>query len=73
MSKINDFIVKNRLIRRALVFVLTYYFIRISIDFFGELDNITTQAVAAYGILMGLEREILRFFLQGTSEEADND
>jgi len=70
---INDWIVKNRIMRRALVWVLTYLFIRITIDFFSDLSSITTQGVAAYGILMGLEREILRFFLQGTQEEADND
>ncbi|MBA7552377.1 hypothetical protein ES705_44938 [subsurface metagenome] len=63
----------NRIIRRALVFVLTYLFIRVTIDFFADLSNVTTQGVAAYGILMGLEREILRFFLQGTKEEAEND
>lgn len=63
----------NRIIRRALVFVLTYLFIRVTIDFFADLSNVTAQGVAAYGILMGLEREILRFFLQGTKEEAEND
>lgn len=71
MNKINDFIVKNRIIRRILVFVLTYYFIRISIDFFS--GTITAQSAAAYGIFAGLEREILRFFLQGTRDEADSD
>ena len=70
---INDWIVKNRIMRRALVIVLTYIFIRITINFFSDLSSITTQGVAAYGVLMGLEREILRFFLQGTQEEADND
>ena len=59
--------------RRALVIVLTYLFIRVTINFFSDLSSITAQGVAAYGILMGLEREILRFFLQGTQEEADND
>ena len=73
MNKINQFIIENRVIRRTLVFVLTYYFIRISIDFFSNLDSITTQGVAAYGILMGLEREILRFFLKGTESEANSD
>ena len=70
---INDWIVKNRIIRRALVFGLTYLFIRVTINFFADLSGITAQGVAAYGILMGLEREILRFFLQGTKDEADND
>ncbi len=63
----------NRIIRRALVFGLTYLFIRVTLKFFANLSDITAQGVAAYGILMGLEREILRFFLQGTKEEADND
>lgn len=70
---INKWIKENRIMRRALVIVLTYLFIRITIDFFSDLSSITAQGVAAYGILMGLEREILRFFLQGTQEEADND
>jgi len=69
----NKWLVDNRIIRRALVFVLTYLFIRVTIDFFSDLSSITTQGVAAYGILMGLEREILRFFCQGTKEQADND
>lgn len=69
----NDWIVKNRIMRRALVIVLTYLFIRITLNFFSDLSSITTQGVAAYGVLMGLEREILRFFLQGTKDEADND
>lgn len=69
----NKWLVDNRIIRRVLVFVLTYLFIRVTIDFFANLSDITAQGVAAYGILMGLEREILRFFLQGTKEEAEND
>ena len=73
LEHINDFIVKFRLMRRALVWVLTYLFARVTIDFFSDLSNITAQGVAAYGILMGLEREILRFFCQGTKKEADND
>jgi len=55
-----------------LVIVLTYLFVRVTIDFFADLSNITAQGVAAYGILIGLEREILRFFLQETKEKADN-
>lgn len=70
---INEWIVKNRIMRRALVIVLTYLFIKVTINFFSNLSSITTQGVAAYGILTGLEREILRFFCQGTKEEADND
>ncbi|GAH63083.1 unnamed protein product [marine sediment metagenome] len=69
----NKWLVDNRIIRRVLVFGLTYLFIRVTLNLFSDLSSITTQGVAAYGILMGLEREILRFFLQGTQEEADND
>jgi len=69
----NKWLVDNRIIRRALVFVLTYLFIRVTLNLFSDLSSITTQGVAAYGILMGLEREILRFFLQGTKEEAEAD
>jgi len=56
-----------------LVFGLTYLFIRVTLNFFANLSDITAQGVVAYGILMGLEREILRFFLQGTKEEAEAD
>lgn len=70
---INKWLVKNRIMRRVLVFALTYLFIRVTINFFADLSAITTQGVAAYGILMGLEREILRFFLQGTKEETLSD
>lgn len=65
---INEWIVKNRIMGGALVIVLTYLFVRVTIDFFADLSNITAQGVAAYGILMGLEREILRFFLQAIKE-----
>jgi len=65
---INEWIIKNRIMGGALVIVLTYLFARVTIDFFADLSNITAQGVAAYGILMGLEREILRFFLQGIKE-----
>ncbi len=73
LKSINEFIIDFRVMRRALVWVLTYLFIRVTIDFFSDLSSITAQGVAAYGILMGLEREILRFFCQGTKEQADND
>lgn len=73
LEQINDFIVNFRLMRRVLVIVLTYYFIKISVNFFSDLSSITVPAGAAYGILAGLEREILRFFCQGTKEQADND
>lgn len=69
----NDWIVKNKIMRGALVIVLTYLFIKVTINFFSDLSSITAQGVAAYGILMGLEREILRFFCQDTKEQADND
>lgn len=69
----NKWLVDNRIIRRVLVFGLTYLFIRVTLNFFANLSDITAQGVAAYGILMGLEREILRFFLQGTKEEAEAD
>ncbi|GAH82594.1 unnamed protein product, partial [marine sediment metagenome] len=36
-----------------MVFVLTYLFIRVTIDFFANLSDITAQGVAAYGILNG--------------------
>lgn len=73
LESINKFVVDFRVMRRALVWVLTYLFVRVTIDFFSDLSNITSQGVAAYAILMGLEREILRFFCQGTKEQADND
>lgn len=65
---ISEWIIKNRIMGGALVIVLTYLFVRVTINFFADLSNITAQGVAAYGILMGLEREILRFFLQGIKE-----
>ena len=71
--KLNDWIVKNRIIRRSLVYTITGLFVYVTLDVFLDLENITTQGVAAWGILVGLEREILRFFLKGTKKEADND
>ena len=72
-DSINDFIVKNRIIRRSLVYVLTCLFVCVTIDFFEDPSLMTAQSVAAWTVLVGLEREILRFFLQGTKKEADND
>jgi len=70
---INEFIVKNRIIRRILVFALTYLFIKVTVNLFSDLSSLNTQAIAGYTILAGLEREILRFFCRGTKEEADAD
>ena len=73
IKNLNDFVVEFRLMRRVLVCVLTYFFVRVSIDFFSDLSAITVQAGVAYGLLVGLEREILRFYWKGTKEEADSD
>ena len=73
MKDWNNWIVKNRIIRRSLVYILTALFVCVTLDVFKDLSSITTQGVAAWTVLVGLEREILRFFLQGTKEEADND
>jgi len=69
----NDWIVKNRIIRRVLVFALTFLFIRVTINLFSDMSSLNAQAIAGYTILAGLEREILRFFLQGTKDQADAD
>jgi len=69
----NDWIVKNRIIRRVLVFALTFLFIKVTINLFSDISSLNAQAIAGYTILAGLEREILRFFLQGTKDQADAD
>jgi len=69
----NDWIVKNRIIRRVLVFALTFLFIKVTINLFSDVSSLNAQAIAGYTILAGLEREILRFFLQGTKDQADAD
>lgn len=69
----NKWIKDNRIIRRSLVYIITGLFVYVTLDVFLDLEKITTQGVAAWGVLVGLEREILRFFLKGTKEEADSD
>ena len=73
MKDWNDWIVKNRIIRRSLVYILTALFVCVTLDIVKDLSSLTAQGVAFWTVLAGLEREILRFFLQGTKEECDND
>lgn len=70
---IGKWIVKNRIIRRSLVYIIVTLFVYVTIDVFLNLENITTQGVAAWTVFVGLIREIMRFFFKGTKAEADND
>ena len=70
---LGDWIVKNRIIRRSLVYTVTALFVYITVDVFLDLENLTNQGLAAWSVLVGLEREILRFFLKGNKIEEDND
>lgn len=69
---INDFIIKYRIIRRILVFAITYIFLKTTLNIF---DGITldTFKVTAYGLFCGLETLIIKFYLQSKSDEAEGD
>ncbi|MBA7674171.1 hypothetical protein ES703_82378 [subsurface metagenome] len=70
---INEWIVKNRIMRRVLVFVITFFFLKVTVNIFSCSTCLNTETVAVYGIFAGLETLILKFYLQGGKDEADND
>ena len=69
---INNWIVRNRIIRRIIVFSLTYIFIKVTLNIF-DGSVLDAFRVTAYGIFAGLETLILKFYLQSKKDEAEGD
>ena len=67
----NSWIVKNRIMRRLIVFSMLIFFMYITIGLFS--GDIGKFQFFSWSVLAGLVREILKFYLKGTSQEADSD
>jgi len=72
-NKINRFIVENRIIRRLLVFAITFIFLKVTLMIFQGQICLQPEVNIAYSIFAGLEILILKFYLQGKKDDADND
>ena len=70
---INDWIEKYRIVRRILVLIFTYVFLRITMNIFTGKVCLSPYMNIAYGTFAGLVTLILKFYLQGGKDEADND
>lgn len=70
---INKWIVENRIIRRVLVGIITFIFLKVTLNIFNGGICLSPYMVTAYGVFCGLEALILKFYLQGKKNEADND
>ena len=69
---INKFITDNKVMRRILVFAITFMFLKTTLNIFDGVE-LDTFKVAAYGIFCGLETLIIKFYLSSTEEESKGD
>lgn len=67
-----DFVNKYHLIRRILVFAITFIFLKITVNIFSSI-TLDTFKVTAYGLFCGLETLIIKFYLQSKNDEAEGD
>lgn len=72
MNKINKFITENKIMRRCLVFAITFIFLKTTLNIFDGIV-LDTFKVAAYGLFCGLETLIVKFYLSSTEEESKGD
>jgi len=74
MNKINKFVIENRLIRRTLVFIFAWQFLRVtnSIFFTGDICLNPSMNIA-YSTFAGLILFILKFYFQGKEDDWMND
>ena len=68
-----DWFAKHRIIRRILVFVVTFCFLKVSLHIFLNDIALNTHMATAYGIFAGIFTLIIKFYLQGNKDQADND
>ena len=67
-----DFINRFHLIRRILVFAITFIFLKTTLNIFNGIE-LDTFKVTAYGLFCGLETLIIKFYLQSSNDEAEGD
>ena len=67
-----DFISKYHLIRRILVFAITFIFLKTTLQIFNGI-TLDTFKVTAYGIFAGIFTLIIKFYLQSGKDEAEGD
>ena len=77
IDKINNFIIKYRLIRRAIVFILLPIVMAINVDSYilyrvGSLEY-TTGLVGFLGIVNGLIATIIGFYFTGKKDHTEAD
>lgn len=68
-----DWFAKHRIVRRALVFAIAFSFLKVSLHIFNSGIELDTHLTAVYGIFAGIFTLIVKFYLSGNKDEADND
>lgn len=69
---INQFITNNKIMRRILVFAVTFIFLKVTLNIFDGAE-LNTFKIAAYGIFAGIFTLIIKFYLSSTEEESRGD
>ena len=70
---INDFITKNHLIRRILVFAILYCFLKITVNLFSGSIELDEHLTTIYKVFGGLVTLILIFYLRSGKNDAEGD
>ena len=65
-----NWIDKYHVIRRLLVFAITFIFLKITVNIFSS-HILDTFKVAAYGLFCGLETLIIKFYLNSRDKEGE--
>jgi len=60
---------KYHVIRRGLLIVFTYFFLKITYHLFYNGATLDAFKVSAYGIFAGIETLLIKFYLNSRSEE----
>jgi len=63
-----NWIDKFHIIRRILVFAITFIFLKITINIFSSI-TLDTFKVTAYGLFCGMETLIIKFYLNSRDKE----
>ena len=68
-----DFINKHHLIRRILVFAITYCFLKITLNIFSGCIELDEHLTTIYKVFGGLITLILIFYLKSGKKDAEGD
>lgn len=63
-----NFIDKYHIVRRILVFAITFIFLKTTLNIFNGI-TLDTFRVTAYGLFCGLETLIIKFYLNSRDKE----